>query len=248
MFNFFKKTPIIEFLTEDFAVRKHMPVVPASELKPKEWNDLPPTVPNFANNGEKATARLCPAVGGFLDAGYIIRAWCDMKFEFVEDGRNGKMCRVTLSKEGGGVQGHDKFQIGKINDQKFVRQIVKLMSPWWIKTAPGYSFYFMPLAFWQLPYQPVAGVIDGDINHMHCPINLWVNGDANFEIKYGDPLVQVVPFKRETSVTAIIRAVTDADYLRESKLASQLGQRWVGIAKFFSKKKHYKTIIKDIEL
>ena len=246
MFNFFKKQPIIEFLTEDYATRKYVPVVPASELKPKEYLDMPATVPNFGGTGDKPTVRMCPAITGFLDSGYIIRAWCDMRFEFYED-RGTKMCKVTQSKNTG-IEQHDKFQIGKINDKKYIRQVVKLMSPWWIKTAPGYSFYFMPLAFWQLPYQPVAGIIDGDLNHMHCPINLWVNGDASFEIKLGDPLVQVLPFKRETNVTAVVRAVYPTDQERETKLVSHLGIKWKGIAKYFSAKKSYRVELKDQDL
>jgi hypothetical protein len=247
MFNFFKKEPIIEFLTEDFSIRKYMPVIPASELKPQEFTNLSPTVPNFHTGIDRGTARLCPAIKDFLDTGYIIRAWCDMKFEFQEI-QGTKVCHVLLSKTGDGVQNHDKFQLGQLNDKKYIRHVVKLMSPWWIKTAPGYSFYFMPLAFWQLPYQPVAGVVNGDMTHMHCPINLWVEGNETFEIKFGDPLVQVVPFKRENNVTAVVREVTDNDRKRESKLATFFGTRWVGSSKYFTTKNSYKVKVEDTEL
>lgn len=84
------------------------------------------------------------------------------------------------------------------NDRKLkTSNYIKLLNPWLIKTAPGYSSLLLGIQ-WEpnQNYQVMAGVINTDYYH-HANIVLNVKGDNEFVIKEGTPLYHVIPFKRE---------------------------------------------------
>jgi hypothetical protein len=82
-------------------------------------------------------------------------------------------------------------------------QYPKIVNPWRFETAPGWSTLMLPL-YWQPDenYSVVPAIVHTDFYHlMNIVIN--ITGDSAFTIKYGTPLVQLIPFKRDTDFTNI---------------------------------------------
>lgn len=72
----------------------------------------------------------------------------------------------------------------------------KLVSPWNIMTAPGWSTILMPVLFEPNPnYQVVPAVVNTDIYH-EANVVLNITTNENFKISAGTPILHLIPFKR----------------------------------------------------
>lgn len=74
---------------------------------------------------------------------------------------------------------------------------LKLINPWLIKTAPGYSVFITTNA-WEpsLDYDILPGVVNTDYyHHANCVFNVLT--DEPFSIPEGTPLMHIIPFKRQ---------------------------------------------------
>jgi hypothetical protein len=77
----------------------------------------------------------------------------------------------------------------------------KFHNYWSIRTAPGWSCLFVPpLNREAKPFQCVAGIVDTDryAAHIHFPF-FATAADGVHVVEKGCPLVQVIPFRRETA-------------------------------------------------
>lgn len=240
------KKPIIEFICNDYAVRNYAPVLPASNLQPDSWKHMKGTV-EIPGQERIKTAKLCPAIGTWMDLGYILCAPCDIEVSFIET-QNVKHLRtfVKYSNPIYKSDGHGAIQIQKLLSDFEYRGIVKIHHPWWIKTLPGYSCLFLPLLYWDQPFQAVPGILDTDLCHMDVPINLTCKKEETFVIKMGTPLVQIVPFKRET-ITGVSRDSTDADRKRNNSLLSKIWLKFFGIGSYFYRNVKYTLERKDLD-
>jgi hypothetical protein len=75
----------------------------------------------------------------------------------------------------------------------------KWINPWSIKTPKGYSTLFVQPFHRESPFTILPGVVDTD--KYTAPVNFpFVLNDINFEglIPAGTPIVQVIPFKRDS--------------------------------------------------
>lgn len=89
----------------------------------------------------------------------------------------------------------DEYPIGNIHKSG----VPKFINPWIIKTPPGYSCLFLPPMHRDSPFAILPGVVDTD-TFTHAINFPFVMTDPNFEgkIEGGTPIVQVIPFKRDT--------------------------------------------------
>lgn len=240
-----KQQPIIEFSCREWAIRKHAPVLPASRFLPKEYESL--------NAGSKCpfdhlqeasvlSLKMCPAVGNFLNAGYVIPAWCDIEIKF-----EGDHFRINYSNLDYQHRTHHEAQFTGMFDRFNVRTDIKIDSPWAIKTAPNYSLMWVPMWFHNTNYQAVPAIVDTDRIPNHNPINLMLFEPKDTIIKMGDPLVQVIPFKREP-VTAISRAYTEADTNRIRSIMGLGHLSKYGWRKFIKKNINYLLDRQDTDL
>lgn len=72
----------------------------------------------------------------------------------------------------------------------------KLVSPWNIMTAPGWSTILLPILFEPNPYyQVVPAVVNTDIYH-EANLVLNITTNENFRIQAGTPMIHLIPFKR----------------------------------------------------
>jgi hypothetical protein len=71
---------------------------------------------------------------------------------------------------------------------------------WWqIKTPPGYSCLFLhPLNRNDLPFITISGIVDTDVYNAPIEFPFFLKNDFYGKISKGTPLVQIIPFKRDS--------------------------------------------------
>jgi hypothetical protein len=128
-----------------------------------------------------------------MTAGYIIPTYVDL---YVSN-KDGKPYYAWPSQEP--ITFHENAQADKhpLNNKY---SYPKWTNPWSIKTSKGYSCLFIqPMHQEKSFFKILPGIVDTD-KYTH-PVNFpFVLTDLNFEgiIPAGTPLVQVIPFKRDT--------------------------------------------------
>ena len=120
---------------------------------------------------------------------------------------------------------------------------IKILSPWLIKTPPGYSCLFVPpLNHSNLPFRPLSGVVDTD-KYSELPINFpsipkkFPEKQKIKVIPVGTPIVMIIPFKRESW------KMWSGFYLEKlhRKTTDLLGSEWIDkYKKMFWQKKNFK--------
>lgn len=97
---------------------------------------------------------------------------------------------------------------------------VKIINPWIIRTAPGWSSMVLPV-FWERTtrdWEIVPGVVNTDYYHTaHWVINIYT--DKPFVIPYGTPIAHMATFPRTADASMI---------LGDEKIASLLTDRGFG--------------------
>lgn len=142
----------------------------------------------------------CPGMWDYLQAGYIIPAWCDIHVKANKAG-------VSVRMDGANTApGHDAVPMdfalvdgmAPIADS-VKRCVVKIPVPWSVFAKSGISCQVLP-ATMHSPFLDklyvYPGVVDYDQFHT---INFIFSalGDCEFTIWAGTPLLQVIPFRRE---------------------------------------------------
>lgn len=240
-----KQKPIIEFSCREWAIRKHAPVLPASKFLPKEYEKLQAGSKcpfDHLQEASMLSIKMCPAVNNFMNAGYVIPAWCDIEIKF-----EGDQYRINYSNFNYQHRTHPDEQFTGMFDRFKVRTDIKLDSPWAIKTAPDYSVMWMPMWFHNSNFQAVPAIVDTDRVPNHNPINIMLFEPKDTVIKMGDPLVQLIPFKREP-VAAISREYNESDNKRIQSIMG-LGQlSKYGWRQFIKKNISYLLDRQDLDL
>jgi len=184
------------------------PIVPASQALPQWYKDMTPDIPGnqSISRSNDGTIKACPAMFDNMAQGYILPLWTDLYVEpSEEDSRNGKpIPRFYWSSSNiePVVQIGNKEQTnGCPRADKLPTPWLKLISPWLISTPKGYSTLFIsPFNNADSLFEPFSGVIHTDIFSTYIKVlTLW-KGPEDFKgiIKAGTPLVQMIPFKRES--------------------------------------------------
>jgi len=145
--------------------------------------------------GPTFTIKKCAPLFDILTAGYIIPTWSDLWVE-QKDGQtffhSGSKTMV--------VDAHPAVQIELHPDKKSNENAFKFINPWSIKTPKGYSCFFLPPSHNPNPFfESLSAIVDTD--NYYAPVNFpFFLKDSNFEglIPAGTPLIQVIPFKRQT--------------------------------------------------
>jgi hypothetical protein len=97
------------------------------------------------------------------------------------------------------VSNHGPYQIA--GHPKDNRPPMKFHNYWTITTPPGWSCLFVsPLNRPHPAFEPIAGIVDTDTYHslIHFPFFATTTEGVHV-IEKGTPLVQVIPFRRETT-------------------------------------------------
>ena len=170
-----------------------------------------------------------------LTAGYIISFDQDYLVDPVED----DFSVTPANKEQRDFGFHGKVQLPKDWHKKTGENAGKFHNKWLIKTPPGYSCLFIkPMNRVEERFKIISGIVDTDtyIDTINFPFILkkW---DEQFLIKKGEPMIQVIPFKRESW------KMWSGFYLEplHSKTLKLLTSEWVDrYKKYFWSKKSFK--------
>jgi len=248
MFNFKKKQPTVTFETEHWFVRKYAPVRPASEFIPEYWKNIPTFLDKkeHAIDSEK-TVKSCPAITDLMTAGYVIPAWCDIELE--PDRHNNEIVYARYSSPYFNHALHSADQVGPVLEHKFnIRSVIRLDNPWRMWCAPGYSLMYQPLYYWEKRYwEAMPGIIDQDKGGIFTPINIMMQRQDKILIKQGEPLVQIIPFKREP-ISAVTRATTQVGIDRGNAINGLHQMLFKGWRSLVTEKKEFTIDNQDTEL
>jgi hypothetical protein len=168
---------------------------PATHFIPEEYKKLER---HQNNNIQSPTIKTCIPFLDSLTAGYIIPFDQDYLVNPVE---NDFTVIPSNEFDPGDFGYHDKAQLPKEWHSKSGQGAGKFHNKWLIKTPPGYSCLFtQPMnRFKEDRFKIIDGIVDTDkyINLINFPF-LLNKRDKQFIIKKGDPMVQVIPFKRDS--------------------------------------------------
>lgn len=142
----------------------------------------------------------CFPVRDYLTAGYIIPAWMEHRIKKDSKGKMHNVAELSGHFEGYevGCDWHGRVQVKGSPLEGFTDgdKILKINSPWRVTTPKGYSCLFFSPFYQTSQFTILPAIVDTD-NHS-VPINFptIVSGDEAI-LEKGQPLVQVIPFKRE---------------------------------------------------
>jgi hypothetical protein len=140
-----------------------------------------------------STVKKCVPVLDAMSHGYIIKTWTDVNFG--EDKVSWSMTEAGLS----AVEGHPQEQIpGYPLESFYKKEVLKWMNPWKIETPKGYSCLFLNPIGHYLPFKIIEGIVDTDTFPLTINFPFFLNKSFEGIIPHGTPMVQVIPFKRET--------------------------------------------------
>ena len=205
---------------------------PASRFIPDEYKKLKRFKENNLHN---PTVKTCVPFLDSLTMGYIIPFDQDYLVDPVED----DFAVTPANKEQSDFGFHNQTQLPEEWKETTGKNAGKFHNKWLIKTAPGYSCLFIkPMNRIETRFDIIAVVVDTDtyINTINFPFILNKR-DQQFLIKKGEPMVQVIPFKRESW------KMWSGFYLEKAhgKVLSMLNSEWVDrYKKMFWRKKSYR--------
>ena len=167
--------------------------VPASKVIPDDYKKLS----SYQDGNVMApTVKKCIPFLDSLTAGYIIRFDQDYVVQPVGD----DFSIFPANKSDGDVDFHSHQQLPESFKKLAGQNAGKFINKWLIKTPPGYSCLFLqPMNRLELRFEIIPGCVDTDtyVNEINFPFILRKR-DKQFLIKKGEPMIQVIPFKRES--------------------------------------------------
>jgi hypothetical protein len=189
----------------------------------------------FEFGGTAATIKKCIPVFDMITAGYIIKTYCDIKVSW-----NGVVHEFMPSGNSNAISYHVGEQAEfhpKVIDKLI--SIPKFINPWAIETSSGYSSIFIPPSHRDTPFEILPGIVDTDSysNQIHFPFTMK---DQEFEgvIPAGTPVVQIIPFKRDSWTSEVENDSSKGKHYEHDKLVRSVF--FDAYKNLFWKKKSYK--------
>jgi hypothetical protein len=228
-------TPTIRFTCAPQDHGVIAPPVPAKSYLPDWFRKLPPvddSVTSTTNSG--LTVKRCMPFLDAMTTGWIITLPATVRLEISGGGTSVKAgwdFDRTL------VSFHGDHQVK--GNPMAPRPAAKFHNFWTITTPPGWSCLFVnPLNRPNGVFDVVAGVVDTDTyrSPVHFPFFATAE-DGLHVIEQGSPMVQVIPFRRDSAaIAAEIRVETaaeaaDSDRVLRSTKASEGWYRRIARAK-----------------
>jgi len=199
--------PYIDFISNsENTVRDFKPVL-AKSVMPEWWKKG--KIDQYIRGEFVQTIRACPAMDDWTKSGYYIIANRDFQIIAGEE----RLQETSNNFSAIDMSGHLYDSASHPKDQMFnsfeylgekgpVKDAFKMRNPWNIKTPPGYSTMFLdPFLFQGRAFAAWQGIIDTDkfnVNQDNAQIIFYPRFNSSFVIKKGTPLVQCIPYKRET--------------------------------------------------
>lgn len=190
--------------------------------------EMPPFVnsvtnpPSWFRKIKKApgSIRSCAGTIDFLSAGVTLPSWSNFYFRLDASGKDWEVASDDMSPPAGVAPinffHHQSTGTCPITSVREVEtsSYPKLVNPWRMETAPGWSILILPM-YWEpnSNYDIIPSIVHTDFYHT-ANVVINIKTDQEFTIKYGTPLVQMIPFKRSGDFEKIIfRDESDFKYV-----------------------------------
>jgi hypothetical protein len=190
---------------------------------------------NINSGMDNASIKRCQPIIDSMTLGYTIRTHAEIYIESKDNESahlNEEVCpapsvittatyprRITDSPNSGASFHPFGQAMEHPYSKKQEQHLLKIFTPWIVRTAPGYSVIFhSPLNDQNEYFDVVPGVMDSD--RFFPKLNFMIAlKDKNFNgiIPVGTPLVQVVPFKRENWEMVIEHTKEGMERVKERK-------------------------------
>lgn len=183
----------------EFQAREHLKDVVAEPYKassnlPRWFRDLKPDLDLPSDKFPVGTVKRCVPVLDILSAGYIIPI--PVSVSVTADSEEDLQFNWRTEPAFTAIDKHNPDQLGQLNPRGGV---FKWISPWSIRTKRGYSCLFItPANRPDLPFECFSAIVDTDkyFNPVNFPF-VWKQFPYNKVMQAGEPMIQVIPFKRQ---------------------------------------------------
>jgi hypothetical protein len=184
--------------------------------------NIPEWFKKLKHNNEHLTIKGCVPFLDTLTTGYLLKIPQDIEVKFNVDiekyGEKNTFTKFSYDEIVDRVEdvnlnvnhrnkknAHPTFQLlgSPFLEQNKNNPVLKIISPWTIKTPPGYSCLFLPpLNNKDDRFEILSGIVDTDsfVSEVNfpCIFNGYKYESLETTIKAGTPYVQVIPFKKES--------------------------------------------------
>ena len=226
----------IKFICGDAAVHNNYPPKPASKVRPDWYNKTTPWEGQPHNS--LPTIKKCMPVYDTITSGYIIFNPVEQRIQtYQRDEEHEGFSRTYPQgwQNQSPQEGHEHSQCPvAVNGTK--KDYITFSVPWRIETPPGYSCIIQsPFYHFEERFKLYPAIIDTDT--IDVPWNNWpgVAMQDDFILAPGEPLAQIIPFKREN--WEMETEINEEGIKRDSALKFYLSDAY---SKIFHRKKKFK--------
>lgn len=181
--------------------------IPASKSVPEWWRKGSRVVDGVE------TMKNCVPILDSLTTGYLIPLTVDV---FKRKGKDEAIVRSDISV----VSKHYITQTSFFpTPEEYEPQPQKWINQWKIQTPKGYSCLFIhPLNSPQLPFHSFSGIVDTDKHPLVIHFPFVFRKDFEGTIPAGTPIIQVIPFKRDSWDLKIIDDKEFVEYEKQHEV------------------------------
>lgn len=225
-----KKKYQIHFTCNEWAIRKYAPIQPAKNFPPLAFKEMDAILAKGQHPlYNRKTVKSCVGIIDYYSTGFVIPAWCDIEIMPSPDGRN---VNVRYSHPKFKHEAHPPEVLQTLMSHKFgVRNAIKLDNPWSVWTEEGYGVMYLPMYYYDdsRNWEAIPGWVDFDLSNVSNPINIMLKEPKHTIIRQGEPLVQLVPIKREKieAYTGDHEKTSASRYLGASYLKMMSFNGWI---------------------
>lgn len=188
---------------------------PAKNFLPEWYKNMPSY--NADRNGKRklsvvtgtssVTPKMCTPMYDSFATGYIIPLWADVEVgqDLGSPMLSWRTKAMQFEMHGGVGRGNDG-NTGLTTPEGYSPVVFKWMNGWDIRTPKGYSCLITdPYANENSPFKAIGAVIDTDKLTLSILPPFWVKEGFEGIVEKGTPMVQVIPFKRESWTSSFSR-------------------------------------------
>lgn len=210
--------------------------MPAKKFVPKWYKESTTFIGGkmqVSDSGLNKDLKLCIPFLDALTAGYCIELSCDLHISRDKDGVN-----FFWHEEPYPIQSRpDAIASLLPTPAGHAKKLYAWSIHWATITPPGYSAIFChPLNRYDLPFTTTSGIMDTDSYHPGGEVPFFLRADFQGVIPAGTPIIQVIPFKRDSWKSNAVPHNSNAILKLQYAVSRVL---FGGYAKTFWKKKHW---------
>lgn len=222
-----------------------LPVL-ASKILPEWYKNQPGIVKNdqgLKSGVINSTVKKCMPVFDLLSAGYVIVAPCDIHIDATDPEKLSYSVPLTMKQfqsDMFATHAPEQYDHYPVDTSKYHKTLLRVMPFWSISTPEGYSTLFaQPFHREDTGLFAMSAIVDTDKFISEGHLSFLVKKGFDGIIKQGTPLVQLVPFKRDSWESEVVSAEDSSKQISSQRL--NLRSTFMnGYKEKFRAKKEYK--------